>query len=201
MDDYSERRPKKDGIKAHKAAQKRKGEWLGRPAVNRERKTQREHSVYSGEHSVRPENDYREDYAGRAPGNTGEEHPDRETRRRLETARLKRRQKRQIQRLVLIGMLLLVLVLGVLLIRAVAKGISKKTKEAKARAEALELEEKEPKIKEATAVITTAGDIIMHKPFLESSTYYDGENYDYNAIFTYMKEIYESADFAAVTTE
>lgn len=194
MEDYSERKPKKDGIKAHKAAQERKGDWLGRSAVKKERKPQREHSV-------RSEADFRERHTAREPRYTEGAQPDREARRRKEAARQKRRQRRQIQRLITVGALALALILTSLLVRAAVKGISKKTKEAKAKAEALELEKKEPKIKEASAVITTAGDVIMHRPFLESSTYYNDGDYDYNAIFTYMKEIYEAADFTALTTE
>ena len=206
MEDYSEGKSKKNGIKAHKAAQERKGDWRGKPAAHRDGKPQREHSV-------RPEENVRDRYAGRGVRNIQEKnldrgskgardnHLDRETRRKQEIARLKRRQKRQIQKIIKIGILALALILAILLISSVVKGISKKTKEAKAKAEALELEKQKSKIEEATAVITTAGDIIMHKPFLESSVYYNGEKYDYNAIFTYMKEIYEAADFAAVTTE
>lgn len=194
MEDYSGKKPKKDGIKAHKAAQERKGDWLGKARVAKERKPQRDQSFPAKE-------DLRERHTVREPRYTEGEQPDRETRRRQEAARQKRRQKRQIQRLLTIGALILALILSLLLIRAIVKGISKKMKEAKAKAEALELEKKESKIEEATAVITTAGDVIMHQPFLESSTYYDGESYDYNAIFTYMKEIYEAADFTAMTTE
>lgn len=194
MEDYSGKKPKKDGIKAHKAAQERKGDWRSRTPVNRERKPQREHSVQLRE-------DFGERRTARELRDTGRERPDRETRRRQETARLKRRKRRQIQRLFVIGGVILALILAIVLVKIATKGISKRTKEAKAKAEALELEKKAAEIKEASAVITTAGDIIMHKPFLESSTYYNGESYNYNAIFTYMKEVYEAADFAAVTTE
>ncbi|MDO4313173.1 MAG: CapA family protein [Eubacteriales bacterium] len=151
MDDYSEKRTKKDGIKAHKAAQQAR--------------------------------------------------TDRETRRRQLDARQKRRRKRQIQRLILIAIMVLILVFFILIVRAAVKGISHKIGEKKAKATAMEIENGKSETEEKTAVITTAGDIIMHKPFLESSVYFDGENYDYNPIFTYMKEIYEAADFAVVTTE
>lgn len=160
MEDYSEKRPKKDGIKAHKAAQERRSS---------------RHEKSGGEN-----------------------------RGRQSAARQRRRQRRRLQRLIITGGLAIVLILAIFLMRAAVKGISRKTREAKAKAEALELEQnekKEKKMEEATAVITTAGDIIMHKPFLTSSKYYNGESYDYNAIFKYMKEIYEAADFAAVTTE
>lgn len=148
MDDYLENKPKKDGIKAHKAAQQR-------------RSSQQKNRL-----------------------------------------RQKRRRKRQIQRLILIAVMVLFLVAFIMIIRAVVKGFSHAAEEKKASATAMEIETGNGgKTEEATAVITTAGDIIMHKPFLESSVYFDGENYDYNPIFTYMKEIYEAADFSVVTTE
>lgn len=139
MDDYAEKRPKKDGIKAHKAALKKKK---------------------------------------RKKGTSG----------------------KQVQRLLMIGAIVLALVLFILIVRGIVKGLSHKEGETK-EAASVEVEGSKPQSEEATAVITTAGDIIMHKPFLESSIYFDGTNYDYNPIFQYMKEIYEAADFAVVTTE
>lgn len=156
MSEGSKHSPKKDGIKAHKAALERSG---------RRPDSQKPHS------------------------------------KKQSAARQKRRRKRQIQRLILIGVMLLILILAVWLVRAVFKGISNKVEEKKAKATAAEVENNKSKIEEKTAVITTAGDIIMHKPFLESSVYYDGQSYDYNPIFKYMKEIYEAADFSVVTTE
>lgn len=121
--------------------------------------------------------------------------------RKRENARRKRRRKRQIQRLILIVVMLLILLVLIFLVRAVVRGISGEAKKENAQATAVETQSSKPEAEEATAVITTAGDIIMHLPFLESSVYFDGTNYDYNPIFKYMKEIYEAADFSAVTTE
>lgn len=160
MDDYLDKKPKKDGIKAHKAALEHKNERL-------------------------------RGHGGRKRNETGER----------ASARQRRRRKRQIQRLVLIAVMILILVVFILIIRAIVKGISRGVEEKKAQATAMEIENSGAEIEEATAVITTAGDIIVHKPFLTSSVYYDGTNYDYNPIFTYMKEIYEAADFSVVTIE
>ena len=48
---------------------------------------------------------------------------------------------------------------------------------------------------EVTVTLRTAGDIIIHKPFLTSPLYYDQETqtYDYNSIFKYCREDYEEA--------
>ena len=117
MEDYSGKKPKKDGIKAHKAAQERKGDWRSRTPVNRERKPQREHSVQLRE-------DFGERRTARESRDIGGERPDRETRRRQETARLKRRKRRQIQRLLVIGGVILALILAIVLVKIAAKGIS-----------------------------------------------------------------------------
>ncbi len=212
MEDYSERRPKKNGIKAHKAAQQRKGELFGR--AGRGKRTE-EHSLH-GREDVHERGHGRE---AREPGSAGHMHYqsdagrdrrvrpamdegeyDREERRRQQVARQKRRQQKQIQRLMLIAAMLVIVLLPVMGVRAVVKGVSRRAEEKKA-AEALELEKSKPKIEESTAVITTAGDIIMHKPFLESSVYYNGESYNYDPIFKYIKDTYEAADFSVVTTE
>ena len=128
MEDYSGRKPKKDGIKAHKAAQQRKGDWLGRSAAKKERKPQREHTV-------RLEEDFRERHTAREPRYAGGEQPDREDRRKKEAARQKRRQRRQIRRLITVGALALALILTSLLVKAAEKGNSKKTQYAKAKSE------------------------------------------------------------------
>lgn len=52
--------------------------------------------------------------------------------------------------------------------------------------------------KEATATINIAGDIIMHKPFLTSSVYKNGDDYDYNPIFQYVKVIIMMQIFLSV---
>lgn len=55
---------------------------------------------------------------------------------------------------------------------------------------------------EATATLLATGDIIMHKPFLTSSTYLSSDgSYDYTSIFKYVQEDFEAADFVTTTIE
>lgn len=123
--------------------------------------------------------------------------------RRSLSGKEKRRRKKIIQRRILIACMAVVVLLIALLVRAVWKGVSGAVEEKKEaqRVEVEKQQSKEPKIEEATAVITTAGDVIMHKPFLESAVYFDGVNYDYNPIFTYTRKLYENADFTVITPE
>lgn len=66
--------------------------------------------------------------------------------------------------------------------------------------EAIEIIEEEPEI--YTASILSAGDVILHSPFISSRVYHQGNGvYDYNAIFSYIKNYYESADFTVVNFE
>ena len=119
--------------------------------------------------------------------------------------RKKRRRKRQIQKLILLAVLTLTVMLIFFGCRAVVKGIagsgSKEQKENKENQPAELQANGDAESKEATAVITTAGDIVMHRPFLESSVYKTGETYDYNSIFKYIKDDYNAADFTVLTTE
>lgn len=200
-DDFS-RRAKKGGIKDHKAALEQKNGWIektfGSEKTTRNEKATRNEKNTRSEKAPRNEKTIRNEKKGDKEPNYID--PDRKSRQRRALARQKRRRKRQIQRMALVAAMLVILLIPVMGVRAIVKGVSHRAEEKKT-AEALELEESKPKIEESTAVITTAGDIIMHKPFLESSVYYNGQSYDYNPIFKYMKEIYEAADFSVVTTE
>lgn len=121
--------------------------------------------------------------------------------------RKKRRRKRQIQKLILLAVLILILMLLFFGCRAVVRGITGSDKKEQNENEQnqtteLQVEGKgDAESKEATAVITTAGDIVMHRPFLESSVYKTGDTYDYNSIFKYIKDDYNAADFTVLTTE
>lgn len=127
---------------------------------------------------------------------------DREEMRRRRAARERRRRKRRIQRAILIAAMILILLLAVLLVRAVVKKVTGSSKKEPAKTTSVEVQKNDKtESKEATATINIAGDIIMHKPFLTSSVYYDGENYDYNPIFQYVKDYYNDADFSICTTE
>lgn len=119
--------------------------------------------------------------------------------RRKAAYRKKRRRKRQIQRIVLIAVMLLILFVLLWGCRKVVKGVSGNDKKAETNAETTDSQAETGG--EATAVITTAGDIVMHSPIFESSLYYDGENYDFNPIFEYIKDDYQAADFTVLTTE
>lgn len=53
-----------------------------------------------------------------------------------------------------------------------------------------------------TASILSAGDIILHSPFLSSRVYLNGNrSYDYSPIFSYVRKDYEEADFTVVNME
>lgn len=121
-------------------------------------------------------------------------------RARRNAARKKRRRKRQIQRAILIAAMVLILILLILGIRAIVRAVSGGGKEP-AQTTSAEVKDEKKDSKKSQAVITIAGDIVTHQPFLESTVYYDGENYDYTDIFKYIKDDYEAADFSAVTTE
>ena len=120
--------------------------------------------------------------------------------RRKAAYRKKRRRKRQIQRIVLITVMLLILFALLWGCRTVVKRVSGSDKKVETNVETTD-SQAETGGKEATAVITTAGDIVMHSPIFESSLYYDGENYDFNPIFEYIKDDYQAADFTVLTTE
>lgn len=57
------------------------------------------------------------------------------------------------------------------------------------------------KAEEATATVGSAGDIILHRPFLNSSAYKTEAGYDFSPAFTYVKDIYEKFDLMAVNLE
>lgn len=87
------------------------------------------------------------------------------------------------------------------LISSVYGMLTKSEKETK-EVSSVNIENADAPVEEATATIFTAGDIIMHKPFLTSPVYHlsDG-SYDYNSIFTYVKPYFEGADFTSLTLE
>lgn len=57
--------------------------------------------------------------------------------------------------------------------------------------------------KPASITYTAAGDIILHKPFLESPAYLDPEDgtYDYTSIFAHCKNLLADSDYTSVTFE
>lgn len=66
----------------------------------------------------------------------------------------------------------------------------------------VESSEKPKDSKTAKATICTAGDIVVHKPFLTSSNYHSADNnYNFKDIFKYVKNYLEPADLAVTTME
>lgn len=117
--------------------------------------------------------------------------------------RKKRKMRRLIKRIIRAVIIILPIVLLVLL-GLFIKGKLKQKEEASSQ-EAFNEEiiiEEEPEQEPITASILSAGDIIMHDPFLTSNYYLkDDGTYDYNSIFTYIKDDYETADFMVVNLE
>lgn len=113
----------------------------------------------------------------------------------------RRKRKKIIRRFVCISifilLLLLLFLLGSFIKKTIDKSSEKKEQESFNPTETIE-DEPEPII----ASILSAGDIIMHDPLLTSNYYLkeDG-SFDYNSIFTYIKDYYKEADFTVVNLE
>lgn len=200
MEEYSSQRPKRNSIKAHKAALEGRG--TDSEARTKDKHADMRRSAEKGSEERRQQGNRQS--GKRQSGKRPAESRTPEDARRRAAARAKRRRKRKIRRAILIGIMALLLLLCVFMVRAVVKKFTGDGKEP-ATTTSVEVETKketeEAKAEEASAVIHFSGDIIMHKPFLTSSVYYDGSEYDYNPIFQYVKEYYEKADFAICTTE
>lgn len=119
--------------------------------------------------------------------------------------RKKRKIKKLIRRLVRIAiivlLLLLLLFLGVFLKKKLDKKDKEQSQEVFNEIETIGKDDEEKDVP-ITASILSAGDIIMHDPLL-SSNYYLKEDgtYDYNPIFTYIKDDYKTADFTVINLE
>lgn len=122
-----------------------------------------------------------------------------------QSERQQQRRKRKIRRLIRRCIRDAILILPVILLVLLAvciKNMGKENKEPESVGvfAPIEIIQKEPE--PITASILSAGDIIMHEPFLTSNVYLKEKNtYDYNPIFTYIKEGYTSADFTVVNLE
>lgn len=131
---------------------------------------------------------------------------ERSERERIRRRRAARRRRIVMRRRIIVASaaLLIIIILGGVIRHSLAK--SSKDEPEKASADKLTIESSEAdspeEYQEATATLFTAGDIIMHKPFLTSPVYLkDDGSYDYNPIFTYVKDYFESADFTVTTLE
>ena len=116
----------------------------------------------------------------------------------------RRKMKKIMRRCLVFGLPLLLIAIGMIIFFSCSKQ-EKKEKEPKVQ-EVLspivitEEEPEEPTV--VTATILSAGDVILHSPFLSSRIYHlaDG-TYDYNPIFSYIKPEYEAADFSIANLE
>lgn len=113
--------------------------------------------------------------------------------------RKKRRLKRRLRRLLRLFVLLLPVFLILLVLSFILKGRGKE-QEKKTQEVVATIDEKEEK--PVTASILSVGDILMQEPLLISNHYKkDADSFDYNPIFKYIREDYESADFTVVNLE
>lgn len=176
--DYNER--KSGGIKAHKAAAEKR--------IKQEERLQERHAA-SSHHSAK------------STATAGTQPP----RRRLsKKERMRRRRIRRIKALAILSALLILCIVAIVSIGKFIIGLfnndDKEDKKSKT-ANSLSIEGQDAPTEEATATLLATGDIIMHKPFLESSMYLSNGSYDYNSIFKYVKEDFEAADFVTTTIE
>ncbi len=111
-----------------------------------------------------------------------------------------RKKKRRIRRIIRITYLLTsVAIFALLLTLCLKKDYSRNVPE-ESISESIEI--KEPEKNVITASILSAGDVMMHHPFIISNQYKSEDgSYDYNNIFKYIKGTYESADFMVVNFE
>lgn len=170
------------GIKAHKAA-----------AENRQKREELLTAKASKPKQVKP--------AAPIAANDSP-HPPR--RRLSKKERLRRRRIKRIKALAVLAALLILCIVVVVSIGKFLFGLfdndDKKNDESKT-ATSLSVDGQEALAEEATAKLLATGDIIMHKPFLESSMYLSNGTYNYDSIFKYVKEDFEAADFVTTTIE
>lgn len=113
----------------------------------------------------------------------------------------RRKSRKQIKRYFQIGIgIALALLIGIIVLLCTKCGKSEPPKEDAKVDAPVEIVTEEPE--PITASILTGGDIIMHDPFLESDVYLDENGvYNYDGIFTYIKETYQAADFTVLNLE
>lgn len=110
----------------------------------------------------------------------------------------KRRKKRKLRRMAIIILPIILLISLALFMKNI--GTDEQEPETQEALGPIEIIIKEPA--PITATILSAGDIIMHDPFLTSNRYLKADGtYDYNSIFTYIKDEYGAADFTVLNLE
>lgn len=119
---------------------------------------------------------------------------DKRYRHRKLNAKGKRKRRRRIIKRIIQILILLIPIILLCLIGSCTRNLIK----GKNDTEAEEVSASPP----ASATLISAGDVIMHGPFLKSSHYLNEDGtYDFNSIFTYVTDAYSSADFSIVNLE
>lgn len=115
-----------------------------------------------------------------------------------EERRRKRLRKLKIIRAAVIAGLILALILIFLVVKSIFSFIGSLFNKETAEVDAPAVVESQT----YTANILTGGDIVLHSPFYDSTTYLTEDGtYDFNPVFTYIKDTYKAADFTVLDLE
>ena len=121
--------------------------------------------------------------------------------RRLNAKGRRKRRIRIIRRIIRLLIILLPILL-ICMIGSCAKNAFSKNKEDKKSEKKTEETLEASASLAANCKILSGGDVIMHGPFLKSNHYHkEDDTYDYNSIFTYITDTYESADYTVLNFE
>lgn len=119
----------------------------------------------------------------------------RQHKRKLNVKGKRKRRKRIIKRILRLCILLFPVILLCMIVSCTSKHLKGDDKKKDDTQEV-------SAIQPSTATLITAGDVIMHGPFLKSSHYIQEDGtYNYNSLFSYARDTYESADFSIVNLE
>lgn len=115
-----------------------------------------------------------------------------------EERRRKRLRKLKMIRVAVIAGLIVVLILIFIVIKSIFGFVSSLFHKDAVEVDAQATSESQT----YTASILTGGDIVLHSPFYDSTTYLteDG-SYDFSPVFTYMKDTYTASDFTVLDLE
>lgn len=131
----------------------------------------------------------------------GEENMNEQPRLTREQRIKRRKRKRLLRRLVQISFYLVIFLIVLLIGHLIKRQFSTKKSEETTQV-SQDITEPQEKTSPITATILSAGDVIMHDPFLDSNHYLDENgSYDYTNIFDYTRDLYQNADYAVVNME
>ena len=126
-----------------------------------------------------------------------EEYMRRKRARKKRLMQEERKRKKKLRRTIILSALAAFVIAILLILKLIIGFIGSLTKEE----EPPEVEQpKEPQVYNAS--IISAGDLVPHSPFIDSTIYKQADgSYDYSPIFTYIKDNYASADYAILNLE